>query len=107
MFSENKVLLIGRLGGDIELKTTQSGDSVANFSIATDESYRDRSGDLQEKTEWHKCVVWKKTAEIMADKCKKGEQIYIEGKLQTRSWDKNGVTIPTTEIVVLNFIIFK
>lgn len=80
-------MLIGNLGSDPELRYTQSGQPVANFSIATSESYKDNEGNLVEKTEWHKIVVWGKLAEICKQYLKKGRQVYIEGKLQTRSWE--------------------
>ncbi len=99
--SLNKVLLIGRLGKDPEVRYTQSGQAVANFSIATDESYTDKSGEKQKKTEWHNIVVWGKTVEAFVQPyLHKGDLVYIEGKLQTRSWEKDGVTKYTTEVNV-------
>jgi single-strand DNA-binding protein len=83
----NKVMLIGHLGADPETKVLPSGQTVANFSIATSESYKDQSGNLVEKTEWHKIVVYGKLAEICKQYLKKGKQVYLEGKIQTRSWD--------------------
>jgi single-strand DNA-binding protein len=99
MSGVNKVILIGHLGQDPEVRFTPSGAAVANFSVATNESWTDKSGTKQEKTEWHKIVVWGKTAEICQKYLKKGKQIYIEGKLQTRQWEnKEGKTQYTTEI---------
>ena len=97
--SLNKVMLIGRLGKDPEVKYTTSGASVANFSIATDESWKDKEGNRQEKTEWHRIVAWTKLADICGQYLTKGKLVYIEGSLQTRSWeDKEGNTRYVTEI---------
>lgn len=90
MPSLNKVILIGHLGRDPEIKTTQSGRKVANFSLATSEKWTSKeTGQRTEKTEWHKIVAWGKIAEIIEKYLHKGDAIYIEGKLQTRSWDDN------------------
>ena len=95
----NKVMLIGRLGNDPEIRYTQDGAAVANFSIATSESWKDKeSGQKMEKTEWHKIVAWKRLAEISGEFLKKGKEVYIEGKLQTSSWEKDGVRRYKTEI---------
>lgn len=99
MASVNKVILIGRLGKDPELKYTQGGTPVANFSLATDETWKDQSGEKQQKTEWHNIVAWKKLAEICGEYLKKGQQVFIEGKLQTRKWEADGGTHYKTEIV--------
>ena len=99
----NKVMLIGHLGKDPELKYTPGGAAVASFSLATNESYKDKEGNQQDKTEWHRLVVWNKQAEIAAEYLKKGAQIFVEGKLQTRSWEKDGQKHYMTEVVVLNF----
>ena len=85
--SVNKVILLGRLGGDPELKYTPSGAPVCNFSLATSETWNDKSGQKQEKTEWHRIVVWGKLAELCNQYLKKGRQAYLEGRIQTRSWD--------------------
>ena len=87
MGSLNKVLLIGRLGKDPEIRYTQSGNAVAHFSIATSESWTDSQGQRQEKTEWHEVVAWNKLADLAQSYLKQGSLIYIEGRLQTRSWD--------------------
>lgn len=98
--SVNKVILIGRLGKDPDVKYTAGGTAVANFSLATSETFK-KEGEKQEKTEWHKIVIFGKLAEIAGEYLKKGSQIYLEGKLQTRSWgDKDGVERYTTEIVL-------
>jgi single-strand DNA-binding protein len=102
MASVNKVILIGRLGKDPELKYTQGGTPVANFSIATDETWKDQSGEKQQRTEWHNIVAWKKLAEICGQYLTKGQQIFIEGKLQTRKWEADGRTNYKTEIVATN-----
>ncbi len=97
--SVNKVILVGRLGADPELKTLSSGQSVANFNIATSENWVDRDGAKQERTEWHRIVVWGKLAEVCRQHLGKGRQVYVEGKLQTRSWeDQQGQKRYTTEV---------
>lgn len=101
--SLNKVILIGRLGKDVELKCTPNGNAVANFTIATNENWVDKNNQKQEKTEWHRIVVWGKTAENCNNYIAKGSQVYVEGKLQTRTWDdKNGQKQYITEIVANN-----
>jgi single-strand DNA-binding protein len=88
--SVNKVILLGRLGKDPEVKYTQDGTAVARFSIATDDTWKDQSGEKQQRTEWHNVVAWRKLAEICGQYLTKGKQVYIEGKLQDRSWEKDG-----------------
>ncbi|HEY3488116.1 MAG TPA: single-stranded DNA-binding protein [Gammaproteobacteria bacterium] len=97
----NKVILIGHLGQDPEVKYMPSGSAVANVSIATTESWKDKtSGEKQERTEWHKVVFFARLAEIVGEYLRKGSQVYVEGRLQTRKWqDKNGQDRYTTEIV--------
>ena len=98
--SINKVMLIGNLGSDPELRFTPSGVQVANFNLATTESWTDKSGERQERAEWHRIVLWRRLAEVAGQYLKKGSKIYIEGKLQTRSWeDQNGQKRYTTEVV--------
>jgi single-strand DNA-binding protein len=94
----NKAILVGRLGKDPETRYTSGGQAVSNFSMATDESYKDRNGEKHEKTEWHKIVVWGKLAEIVQQYAKKGQLVYVEGKLSTREWEKDGVKRYSTEI---------
>lgn len=96
----NKVMLIGYLGKDPELKYTEKGTAYCNFSIATDESYKDENGNKVERTEWHNIVVWKKLAEICHQYLKKGSKIYCEGKLQTDSYEKDGIKRYNTKIVM-------
>src|SRR5258707_14489961 len=102
--SVNKVILVGRLGRDPETRYTGGGQAVANFSLATDESYKDRNGERQKRTEWHKIVVWGKQAEIAQQNLKKGSLIFIEGRIQSREWqDKEGQKRTSFEIVANNF----
>ena len=97
----NKVILIGRLGSDPEVRYTPSGVAVANFSIATSEEWTDKdSGEKKERTEWHRIVAWRRLGEICGEYLSKGRQVYVEGRLQTRSWDdRDGNKKYTTEIV--------
>lgn len=99
MASVNKVILIGHLGRDPEGKYLPSGEMVANFSMATTESWKDKSGEKKEETEWHRVSFFGKTAEVICEYVKKGSQIYVEGRIQTRKWtDKDGVEKYSTEI---------
>lgn len=103
MSGVNKVILIGRLGKDPEVRNLDNGAVVANFSIATSESYKDRTtGEKKEVTEWHNIVLWRGLAEISQKYLRKGDMVFIEGKLRTRSWEKDGVTRYTTEVVADN-----
>lgn len=96
----NKVIIVGNLGKDPEVRFTPGGAAVANFTMATSESWTDKNGQKQERTEWHRIVAWGKTAELCGEYLKKGRQAFIEGKLQTRKWtDKEGKEHYTTEIV--------
>lgn len=98
--SINKVILIGRLGRDPEMRFTPAGKAVTNFTMATSETWKDESGERQERTEWHRIVIWGKLAEVAAKYLSKGKQVYIEGRLQTREWtDKEGQKRYTTEVV--------
>ena len=100
----NRVMLIGRLGRDPEMKYTQQGTAICNMTIATSESWIDKStGEKQEKTEWHRCVSFGKQAEVLGKYLVKGSQIYAEGKLQTRQYEKDGQTHYATDIVVQEF----
>ena len=99
MASVNKVILIGNLGRDPEVRYLPSGDAVANISIATTDTWKDKNGEKQEQTEWHRVAMFSKLAEIAGEYLKKGSQVYIEGRLQTRKWtDKEGQERSTTEI---------
>ena len=95
----NKVLLIGNLGADPEVRSTPDGTQVANFTLATSESWKDKSGDKQERTEWHRIVLWRHLAEIAGKYLRKGSKVYLEGKLQTRTWEKDGTKMYTTEVI--------
>ena len=100
----NKVILVGNLGQDPDVRATQGGNVVANLTIATGEAWKDQQGQLQERTEWHRVVMFGRTAEIARDYLRKGSKLYLEGKLQTRKWqDKNGQDRYTTEIVAHEF----
>ena len=103
MASINKVILIGNLGQDPELRYTQNGKAVASFSLATTDRFSSRDGDRQERTEWHRIVTWERTAENCARFLSKGRSCFVEGRLQTREWeDKEGVKRRTTEVVAQN-----
>ena len=100
MASVNKVILIGNVGRDPETRYMPSGDAMVNLSLATTDTWKDKNGEKQEKTEWHRIVIFGKTAEIAGQYLRKGSQVYIEGRLQTRKWtDKEGQERYTTEIV--------
>jgi len=99
MASVNKVILVGNLGRDPEVKYTQNGTAVANLSVATNEVWTDKAGQKQERTEWHRVVVWGKQAQVLGEHLSKGKQVYVEGSLQTRSWDdRDGNKRYTTEV---------
>jgi len=103
MASVNKVILVGNLGRDPELRYTQSGQAVATFSIATTDRWRDKDGANQERTEWHRIVVWGKSAENCAQYLQKGRSAYVEGRLQTNDWeDREGNKRTTTEVIAQN-----
>src|SRR5580765_1599073 len=107
MSGVNKVILLGRLGKDPEARTLESGAMVVNFTLATSEVYKDRvTGERKEITDWHNVVLWRGLAETASKYLHKGDQVYIEGKLKTRSWEKDGVTRYATEVVgdALNLI---
>ena len=102
--SVNRVILIGRLGHDPSTRYTGGGQAVCNFSVATDETYKDRNGERQKRTEWHKIVVWGKQAEIAQQYLKKGSLIFVEGRIQSREWtDKENQKRTSYEIVATNF----
>jgi single-strand DNA-binding protein len=104
MASLNKIQIIGGLGRDPEVRTTPSGQKVASFSVAINEKFKDKNGQPQEKVEWVNVVCWRKQAEIAEKYLRKGSQVYVEGKLQTQSWDDpNGQKRYKTEVVVSNF----
>jgi len=101
----NKVILVGNLGSDPEVRTTPGGTPVATFTLATNEGWVDKEGVRQERTEWHRIVAWRRLAEICGQYLRKGRQVYIEGRLRTRSWeDRQGNPRKTTEIEALNML---
>ncbi len=103
MSGVNKVILVGRLGKDPEVRNLENGAIVANFTLATSESYKDRTtGEKKEITDWHNIVVWRGLAEISQKYLHKGDMVYVEGKIRTRSWEKEGITRYTTEILADN-----
>jgi len=103
MASVNKVILVGNVGRDPELRYTQGGQPVASFSIATNERFKDKDGNWKDRTEWHRIVAWARLAEICGEYLRKGSQVYVEGRIQTRDWeDKEGNKRQTTEIVALS-----
>ena len=99
----NKVILVGNLGRDPEIRSTPSGQNVANFSVATTRRWKDRDGNRQEKTEWHNIVAWGKQAEIAGQYLTKGKQVFVEGRLETRSWEKDGQKHFRTEVICDQF----
>jgi single-strand DNA-binding protein len=102
--SVNKAILVGRLGRDPETRYTSGGQAVCNFTLATDETYKDRAGERQKRTEWHKIVVWGKQAEIAQQYLRKGSLVFVEGRIQSRQWDdREGQKRTTVEIVANNF----
>ena len=107
--SVNKVILVGNLGKDPEVKYTPSGVPVAKFSLATNERYKDKSGEWQDRTEWHNIVAWQRLAEIVGEYVKKGSKVYIEGRLQTSSWEdkQSGEKKYRTEIVVNDLVLLS
>jgi single-strand DNA-binding protein len=107
--SVNKVILIGNLGKDPEVKYTPSGTTVAKFSLATNERYKDKSGEWQDRTEWHNIVAWQRLAEIVGEYVKKGSKLYIEGRLQTSSWDdkESGQKRYKTEVVANDLVLLS
>ena len=103
MSGVNKVILIGNLGADPEVRHLQNDVTVANFNLATSETYRDKTtGEKREVTEWHRVVVWRGLAEVVEKYVRKGSKVYVEGKLRTRKWEKDGIERYTTEIMADN-----
>lgn len=105
MSGVNKVILVGRLGADPEVRYTADGTAVAKFNLATSETWKDKDGSKQEKTEWHRVVAFKKLGEICGEYLSKGKLVYVEGRLQTRSWDdKEGIKKYMTEVIINNMV---
>lgn len=108
MSGVNKVIILGRIGKEPEVRDLNGGSKVATFSVATSEKYKDKNGDWQEKTEWHNIVAWGKLAGLIQNHFNKGSEIYLEGKIATRSWDdKEGNKRYTTEIIMANLCFTK
>ena len=107
--SVNKVILVGNLGKDPEIKYTPSGTAVAKFSLATNERYKDKAGEWQDRTEWHNIVAWQRLAEIVGEYVKKGSKVYLEGRLQTSSWDdkESGQKKYRTEIIANDLVLLS
>jgi single-strand DNA-binding protein len=105
----NKVILLGNIGRDPDIRTLPGGSPVANLSLATSEFVKDKRGEKQERTEWHRCVAFGRTAEIIRDYAAKGSKVFVEGRLQTRSWEKDGEKRYATEIIIhhLQMLDFK
>ena len=105
MSGVNKVILVGNLGADPTMRSTPSGTAVVNFNIATSETFKNKNGEKETRTEWHRVVAWARLAEICNEYLKKGKQVYIEGRLQTRSWeDQSGTKKYSTEVVANNMV---
>ena len=105
MSGVNKVILVGNLGADPTMRSTSSGTAVVNFNVATSETFKNKNGEKETRTEWHRVVAWARLAEICNEYLKKGKQVYIEGRLQTRSWDdQSGVKKYSTEVVANNMV---
>lgn len=105
MSGVNKVILVGNLGADPTMRYTPGGTAVANFNIATTEKFTNKNGERESRTEWHRVVAWAKLAEICNQYLKKGKQVYIEGRLQTRQWeDQSGASKYTTEVIASNMV---
>ncbi|MBU0516876.1 MAG: single-stranded DNA-binding protein [Proteobacteria bacterium] len=102
MAGVNKVILVGNLGRDPEIRYTTDGRAIANFTLATSERFKDKDGERQERTEWHRVVFFGRQAEVCGEYLHKGKQVYVEGRLQTRKWEKDGEDRYTTEVVGQN-----
>lgn len=109
MKSVNKVILLGNVGKDPEVKFTPNGTAVAKFSLATNEKFKDKSGEFQERTEWHNLIAWQRLAEIVGEYVKKGNKIYVEGRIQTSSWDDktSGEKKYRTEVVINDLVLLS
>lgn len=105
MKSVNRVILLGNLGRDPELKHTPNGTAVAAMSIATNERFKDKDGEWKDRAEWHSVVLWQRLGEIATEYCKKGDKVYIEGRLQTRSWEQDGVTKYRTDVIASELVL--
>jgi len=105
MSSVNKIFLLGNVGQEPQVKTFDNGDQVANFSLATSDQWTDKNGEKKESTEWHNCVCYRQLAKIAFDYVKKGSKVFVEGRIKTRSWEKDGVKQYRTEVEVLKLLV--
>jgi len=105
MSSVCKVFLLGNVGQEPQVKTFDNGDQVANFSLATSDQWTDKNGEKKESTEWHNCVCYRQLAKIASDYVKKGSKVFVEGRIKTRSWEKDGVKQYRTDIEVLKLLV--
>ncbi len=105
MSSVNKIFLLGNVGQEPQVKTFDNGDQVANFSLATSDQWTDKNGEKKESTEWHNCVCYRQLAKIASDYVKKGSKVFVEGRIKTRSWEKDGVKQYRTDVEVLKLLV--
>ena len=105
MSSVNKIFLLGNVGQEPQVKTFDNGDQVANFSLATSDQWTDKSGEKREETVWHNCVCYRQLAKIASDYVKKGSKVFVEGRIKTRSWEKEGVKQYRTDVEVLKLLV--
>ena len=105
MSSVNKIFLLGNVGQEPQVKTFDNGDSITTFSLATSDQWTDKSGEKRESTEWHTCVAYRQLANIAANLIKKGSKVFVEGRIKTRSWEKEGVKQYRTEVEVLKLLV--
>ena len=105
MSSVNKIFILGNVGQEPQVKTFDNGDSITNFSVATSDQWTDKNGEKKESTEWHNCVAYRQLAKIASDFIKKGSKVFVEGRIKTRSWEKEGVKQYRTEVEVLKLLV--
>lgn len=105
MSSVNKIFLLGNVGQEPQVKTFDNGDQITNFSLATSDQWTDKQGEKRDSTEWHNCVAYRQLAKIAADFIRKGSKIFVEGRIKTRSWEKEGVKQYRTEVEVLKLLV--
>ena len=105
MSSVNKIFILGNVGQEPQIKTFDNGDSITNFSVATSDQWTDKLGEKRESTEWHNCVAYRQLAKIASDFIKKGSKVFVEGRIKTRSWEKEGVKQYRTEVEVLKLLV--
>ena len=105
MSSVNKIFILGNVGQEPQVKTFDNGDSITSFSVATSDQWTDKSGEKREATEWHNCVAYRQLAKIASDFIRKGSKVFVEGRIKTRSWEKEGVKQYRTEVEVLKLLV--